>query len=201
MRCHLYCASFFWAEANCSAIADADVICLLEWDFVASSSSHFCPSPSAFYCVIGIQGLWTHSFLELDFVTLSERVNYSCPCTGTFLFLCISLRKTSAVSSWRIGYNPLEPIRNLLAPCGFRSLTGACTVTTCLWKCSSVASMCSPTVCWPCTSSWHGQSQGLLLGPDLCLWGRGADWLLGMCLTMGQDRLWAQAKWQLGCAP
>lgn len=146
MRCHLYCASFFWAEANCSAIADADVICLLEWDFVASSSSHFCPSPSAFYCVIGIQGLWTRSFLELDFVPLSERVNYSCPCTGTFLFLCISLRKTSAVSSWRIGYNPLEPIRNLLAPCGFRSLTGACTVTTCLWKCSSVALMCSPSV-------------------------------------------------------
>lgn len=46
---------------------------------------------------------------------VSKRMNYSHPCTGTSLFLCIGLRKASVVSSWRIGCNPQEPIRNLLA--------------------------------------------------------------------------------------
>lgn len=61
-----------------------------------------------------------------------ERMNYSHPCTGTLLFLCIGLRKASAGGSWRIGHNPQDPIKNLLAPYGFRSLTGTYTVPTCL---------------------------------------------------------------------
>lgn len=64
---------FLGERPSCSAIADADVICLLEWDFVAASSSHFCAFPPTFYRGIGIQGLWTHYFLETDFVPLSER--------------------------------------------------------------------------------------------------------------------------------
>lgn len=59
------------------------------------------------------------------------------------------------------------------------SLSGAYIGITCLWIYSLSASlMDSSSLHYSCISLWHRHIQGILMAPDLCLFCRGADWLL-----------------------
>lgn len=139
-----YCASFSWWEANCRAIADADVICLSPWTKLHCIFLFpFFPFSPCFFLFNWDSGLQNSLFpwgragfysSERGWVTVT-------PATGPFSFLYIDLRKGSAASFWRIGYTPWEHVINLLVADGFTSLTGAYIGTTCLWNYSLSASL------------------------------------------------------------